>query len=94
MEDKARFVGCAPYFEGIKGKIPILLAYPNTDNQVKVWCPFCRAWHYHGALNGHRVAHCGHDSGSPFVETGYFIRVVNEKGVKIRGIKDNRSWIK
>ncbi len=34
----------------------------------RVWCESCRAWHYHGAAPGHRVAHC--DSGG-YTETGY-----------------------
>ena len=38
--------------------IPILAAY--TDGDVfRVWCQHCQRWHGHGAIGGHRVAHCG-----------------------------------
>jgi hypothetical protein len=56
--------------------------YQRQDAQLAVWCPWCRAWHYHGwdpANDGrhaeHRSAHC-HDEDSPFHKTGYHISVL------------------
>jgi len=51
-----------------------LPAYPCEDGaQVRVWCPYCNAWHYHGAGTlGHRVAHC-HNVDSPYLATGYVL---------------------
>jgi hypothetical protein len=59
--------------------IPVLLAYPLSARPWawRVWCPYCRCWHEHGALAGPRVAHCTvdehHDMSSPFAETGYYL---------------------
>ncbi|WP_427365666.1 hypothetical protein [Candidatus Caldatribacterium saccharofermentans] len=63
-------------------EIPELLAFLDTGgwncNLWRVWCPFCRRWHVHGAGGkdedpmktlGHRVAHC--KPGGPFEITGY-----------------------
>jgi len=59
-----------------KETIPVLLAEDHMTSQLKVWCPFCVQFHFHGARGGegHRVAHCDPDSGSPFRDTGYIIR--------------------
>lgn len=61
-------------------EIPVLKG-PVRDGQIFVWCPFCRRDHIHG-LGGqdhsklhHRGAHCSPGS-SPFLETGYYIKVV------------------
>ena len=75
-----------------KGKYPVLLAYPVLAGGVKVWCPFCQEWHHHGALNGHRVAHCSEES-SPFIQTGYILRLVNEKGKRLPKVEHNGSDI-
>jgi hypothetical protein len=54
---------------------PVLLAYLCEDGEgLKVWCPFCVRWHTHSMGFGHRTAHCSLESGSPFRETGYFLR--------------------
>ena len=71
------------------GQSPLLLGYLTHDRrQVKVWCPFCRRWHYHGAdedmLNhrgSHRVGHCHHFEFG-FRGTGYYIRLINKKDKK------------
>lgn len=57
---------------GDRPEIPVLLAEPVPDKPRlwRVWCPYCRCYHTHGALIGHRVAHC---VSSPFTETGYYI---------------------
>ena len=65
---------------------PLLVGFLTQDHrQVKVWCPFCRKWHYHGVDAGmykrkgsHRVEHC-HRIGFGFSETGYFIRIIYKK---------------
>jgi hypothetical protein len=36
----------------------------------RFWCPWCRATHEHGAVAGHRVAHC---PDGPFKACGYFL---------------------
>jgi hypothetical protein len=42
--------------------VPVLLGIPSTDDPNcktwKVWCPNCREWHTHGAIEGYRAAHC------------------------------------
>jgi len=37
-------------------------------------CDHCDAWHWHGPLEGHRIAHC-HDPESPYEARGYNIRL-------------------
>lgn len=59
----------------MKNKQPVLLAEPTTQYQVKVWCPFCSKHHYHGMAEGSRVAHCEEKSNSPFINTGYYIKL-------------------
>lgn len=59
------------------GKIPVFVAEPCGDGQVKFWCPFCYKHHFHGDCNdgdweGHRVSHCKFDD-SPLDKTGYYI---------------------
>jgi len=42
-----------------KNGIPALLIDSICDNQIRVWCPYCRDFHYHGGTEGgHRAAHC------------------------------------
>lgn len=38
-----------------------------------LWCEPCRRWHTHGAVPGHRVAHCVGGTAYP---VGYFLRLV------------------
>jgi len=53
---------------------PILDAYLSCpEGHLAVWCIYCRCWHYHGAGDGHRVAHCDRDD-SPYQKTGYTLR--------------------
>lgn len=54
-------------------EFPVLDAYLE-DNLLKVWCKHCKVWHYHGPVEGHKVAHCGLNS--PYSRTGYVIRKV------------------
>jgi hypothetical protein len=30
----------------------------ETEHQYVVYCPYCGKKHYHGKVEGHRVAHC------------------------------------
>jgi len=69
---------------------PVLLAFPRSDIEggVRAWCPYCRAWHYHGGGAGHRAAHC-HDPltrggvRSPFREDGgYYLRPLSKRDAK------------
>jgi hypothetical protein len=34
-----------------------------------VWCRHCHIWHYHGAGDGHREAHC--EEPTPYLQSGY-----------------------
>lgn len=62
---------------------PILSAYRTQDGtQLKVWCAFCKSWHFHGVVgpatgagNGHRAAHC-HQPDSPYGLIGYSLKEV------------------
>lgn len=54
-----------------------LLGYRSSDTQAKVWCPWCRVWHFHGWGNGHRSAHCACRL-SPFRDTGYDVVITDE----------------
>lgn len=38
----------------------------------RIWCEHCAAWHYHGAVRGHRIAHC--KMPTPYTLTGYNLR--------------------
>lgn len=62
---------------------PVLLAVARGEDW-RAWCPFCRAWHIHGPGAGHRVAHC---SGGPLAETGYVIKLSDEKGYGYRPVR-------
>ena len=44
----------------------------NADRRLlwRVWCVHCGEWHYHGAGDGHRTAHCL-VPGSAYREYGY-----------------------
>lgn len=43
---------------------PVLVGTLSADGRtVRVWCPYCRRDHLHGASGlGHRVAHCTGDT--------------------------------
>lgn len=55
--------------------IPVIKAEPWEDYALglKFFCEFCNKFHYHGAGEGHRVAHCKIEVESPFHETGYYL---------------------
>ena len=65
----------APPYRSLRGfdqaGRPILIAEPDGAGGLKVWCPSCTRWHYHGLSYGHRSAHCG--PGSPFKGSGYIL---------------------
>lgn len=61
-----------------------LIAYRDGGN-YKVWCPYCARWHYHGEVNGWRVAHCNNEK-SPFKQTGYYLKEAGKKD--INALKD------
>lgn len=49
----------------MRTEIPKLPAIKLHGGGYKVWCKFCRRWHFHGQLLGVKVAHC-RDSASPY----------------------------
>ena len=62
---------------GYKNGIPIIKAFLK-DNQAVFWCKYCKRFHYHGPMDGHRVAHCT-TKDSPFHERGYILKVYPRK---------------
>ena len=70
--------------------VPVLGGFAIGDTFLG-WCPFCRVFHVHGIdLDektrssrelSHRVAHCPSEK-SPFVSTGYYIRVFSKSEMK------------
>jgi len=50
--------------------MPVLLAL-RCNEGWKVWCPFCRVWHFHSEGDGVRVAHCF--DGSPWADKKYYV---------------------
>ena len=58
------------YFERAQGK-----------RFLRIWCLYCRKWHFHGVGDGDRVAHCIH----PIVcYTSYSLQTVGEWSKKIQ----------
>jgi hypothetical protein len=52
---------------------PVLIAEPTSDGiYLRVWCPWCRQFHYHGLAGGegHCAAHC---ADGPLKTRGYYI---------------------
>ncbi len=70
-------------------EIPVLKCHTTAERiHVKAWCPFCHEWHYHRFTDdiaahrkSHRVEHCTSD-GSPFRETGYYLKLMNEDEIQ------------
>lgn len=58
--------------------IPVLEATPvqGCPDQWAIWCTYCETHHFHGAAEGHRVAHCTEPS-SPYRDGGYFITLAS-----------------
>jgi hypothetical protein len=60
--------------------IPTIEVEPAGRTTWRFRCTYCDAYHHHGGpvasdgSLGHRVAHC-HDKTSPYMETGYMLRV-------------------
>jgi hypothetical protein len=44
----------------------------NDGTSWAFWCSWCAVEHIHGAVFGHRTAHC-HDPRSPFDRSGYYV---------------------
>lgn len=73
---------------GYEGIFPIVIcdAYPINrkffvaePGEVgwRFYCEYCRCYHHHGDMAGHRVAHCSNPK-SPFMETGYILILRSE----------------
>jgi hypothetical protein len=60
-----------------KADLPVFICREERSRSGGVtwtfWCPFCRRRHIHGAVAGHRVAHCIRPD-SPFKRGGYILR--------------------
>lgn len=67
--------------------IPVLKGFLTVDGrQIKVWCPFCKDYHTHGALEEerqgkrtHRVAHCHGDNHNKYFLNGYYVQLEKRK---------------
>ena len=61
--------------------IPRIKATPIYEDgrltQFKFYCPYCRAWHCHGAPLGARRAHCWNPR-SPYLVGGYVLEEATE----------------
>lgn len=70
---------------------PVLAAYDEGPgyHHLRVWCPHCREWHYHGRLGpnyphqlgrggfaGQRSAHHCHIAEPPYLPNGYVLDVI------------------
>jgi hypothetical protein len=60
-------------------RIPVVRGWIIQEHeQVKIWCSWCRRFHYHGAPGAelapleHRVCHCTRPDG-PYHRRGYLI---------------------
>ena len=60
-----------------KNGIPIIQAYLH-NNRAVFWCEYCKTYHYHGPMDGHRVAHCISED-SPFNRTGYILKIEDDR---------------
>ena len=80
-----------------KRGIPVLIGElvkeppPGSWGQCRVWCPWCRRYHFHGTdyagnFEGHRVAHC---SSGPFEDTGYYV-VSSKTAARMRPARSDR----
>jgi len=56
---------------------PVLLAVRDSRGYLKVWCKYCKRWHYHGKYEGHLLAHCLAKSGSPYRKSGYVLKTAD-----------------
>lgn len=71
-----------------KDEIPVLNCFLcNNGSGIKVWCKYCRDFHHHGNGNHlgkklkigevtHREGHCCKCSESPYIGTGYFLKLM------------------
>lgn len=67
--------------------IPVLKGFLTVDGrQIKVWCPFCKDYHTHGALEEerqgkrtHRVEHCFEEESKKHFPGGYFVQLEKRK---------------
>lgn len=65
-------------------QFPILLGFPTENGkQLAVWCPYCVRYHYHGNVEGHRLAHCKREK-SPYNKTGYIIKKADNNQMKFK----------
>jgi len=78
-------------------EIPTIFAIPRTDypEGLKFYCGYCKRWHLHGGMEGHRVSHC--QMNSPLYERGYYLKKIHspsgldhkQQKTYERGIKEN-----
>jgi hypothetical protein len=57
---------------------PVLEALPiDIEGNLAAWCPHCMEWHEHNRGEGRKLVKCKESSRSPFLLTGYYLRVMD-----------------
>lgn len=80
---ESRFGSATQRRSEMETDIATLEASFHGTSQVKVYCPHCRRYHFHGNAGvvagrpEHRVAHCT-KPGSPYERRGYYFVVAAE----------------
>ncbi len=59
-------------------KLPVVYCVADGKRWF-FYCPFCQKRHYHGAIEGHRHAHCGFEGDSIFRKSGYYLKLGAKK---------------
>lgn len=46
--------------EALYNDVPVFIGElrDELEGGIKIWCPHCKEWHYHGQGEGSRQAHC------------------------------------
>lgn len=60
--------------------LPTFIEWVKGKRFMRVWCLYCRRWHFHGADDGVRTAHC---LNVHICYTSYFLQEVGEWGEEV-----------
>lgn len=64
--------GRTPILRYSNGCPVIAATLTPSGRQLTFYCEYCNHDHFHGSMDGHRVAHCDNPV-SPFHQTGYIL---------------------
>jgi hypothetical protein len=75
-------------------RVPVVFCERTPSNSFRFFCPYCNKYHYHGAAEGHVLAHCIAED-SPLLTTGYVLREIDvsplpARRYKLRYLRDGR----